>query len=75
MAKTERGASRTTYIRSAASCRLTVAEVRDFVKALDEAGVPDKVDVDAEHHRDTRALAGLYVRFTEKIDGWPQEGQ
>lgn len=75
MAKTERGASRTTYVRSATVERMTAWDVRDFVKALDEAAVPDKTEVDAEHHHTTRQLTRLYVRFSEDIDGWPQEGQ
>lgn len=75
MAKTERGASRTVYVLSEPSNRLTAWDVRDFVKALDAAGVPDNAQIEDHHDHSTRHLQRLSVRFTEKIDGWPQEEQ
>jgi hypothetical protein len=51
--------------------RLTAYHVREFVRALDAAGVPDSSLVEDRHANDTRALVGLFVRVTETAVAHP----
>lgn len=44
---------------------LTAGHVRQFVKHLDEAGIPDDALVEDQHANDTRRLQGLSVRVTD----------
>lgn len=52
---------------SASANRLSAWDVREFVKHLDAAGVPDSVLIDDHHSFDTRALTGLTARVTETL--------
>ena len=45
---------------------MTVWALRDFVKALDEAGVPGDVTLVASHN-DTRHFTGLRVHYTVEV--------
>ena len=47
--------------------RLSAYHVRQFVKSMDEAGVPDTALVTDRHANDTRALTGLIVRVEEQL--------
>lgn len=67
-----RGASRSTYIRTVPTDGgLKAWHLRDFVKALDAAGIPD--DARLECHKDTGTMhfSSVSVRHTEDIEGWP----
>lgn len=71
MAEITRGASRDTYIRSGpCNGAMTVWRLRDFVKTLDDAGIPDDIKIEG-HRSDAGHLNSLSVRWSEKIDGWP----
>ena len=73
MAKVKRSANRTTYVSTTpvVSGGLTAWHVRDFVRSLDDAGVPDNARLTAHHSDSTRHFEGISVHHTEEIDGWP----
>ncbi len=58
---------RHTTVRSATSDRLTAWNVRDFVKAMDAAGVPDRASIDV-HRSQVGHATSLAVRFSETLD-------
>lgn len=71
--ETDRKASRSTFVWSpAANGAMTVWHLRDFVRALDAAGVPDNVKLEG-HRTDAGHLNRLSARWTEEIDGWPEK--
>jgi hypothetical protein len=47
---------------------MTVWALRDFVRALDEAGIPDNAPLTAEHNHDTRHLSALWLRHTVTVE-------
>lgn len=69
MAKVSKSASRSIYIRSDYSQgSMTVWALRDFVKALDEHGVPDNTTLSAERDHNTLHFIAISVRVTTEID-------
>lgn len=50
---------------SVSADRLTAYQVRAFVRAMDDAGVPDSQMVSDRHSVETRHLTGLFVSFNE----------
>jgi hypothetical protein len=50
---------------------MTVWALRDFVRALDEAGIPDDAQLVDEHNSDTRAFSGIRVRHTVIVEPSP----
>jgi hypothetical protein len=73
MAEIIRSAGRSTYIRTSPCNTLTTWEVREFVRALNEAAIPDGEPVICGHDDSTSKLQSLSVRYDESIDGWPNE--
>lgn len=70
----KRSANRTTYLHTpAVDGGLKVWHLRDFVKALDEAGIPDNAKLTAHHNDSTRHFSGISVHHTEDIEGWADE--
>lgn len=67
-----REATRTTYISSPPTERLTVWHLRQFVEAADAAGVPDNTKVSGSSSPE-RGLNGVSLRVDEIINGWPDE--
>jgi hypothetical protein len=59
---------RGTTIRTSAD-RMTAYDVREFVKAMDEAGIPNETYVTDHHALDTRHFQGLSVRIEETLEG------
>jgi hypothetical protein len=53
---------------------MTVWALRDFVRALDEAGIPDNAELVAQHNHDTRHFNGLSVRHTVVVEPAPEDG-
>lgn len=43
---------------------MTVEELRDFLRAVDRAGIPDTAQLSPETNHQTRAFVGLWVRHT-----------
>lgn len=68
MADVTRSAGRSTYIRTRPADRLTAWHVREFVRALDEHGIPDKAEVTASKSSDTLHTTGLSVRHSQQTD-------
>lgn len=67
MAKVTRAASRSVYVASSPADRMTVWHLRDFLRGLEEAGVPESAAV--EYRRsDAGHLTGLSVRHTVSLD-------
>lgn len=64
---TESTRARHTWVRSAIADRMSAWHVRDFVKAMDEAGVPDGALVEASRSN-TGHLTALTVSHPEAID-------
>ncbi len=48
----------------ATSAYMDAWNLREFVRALDEAGIPDQTRIDAHHSNDTRVFTGLSARHT-----------
>lgn len=70
MAKVTQSASRSIYIRSEPPHQgsMTAWALRDFVKALDEHGVPDTATLTAERDHTTSHFVAVSVRVTTLID-------
>ncbi len=66
MATVTKSASRSIYIASEPPYQgsMTVWALRDFVRALDEHGIPDNATLTATHATDTQHFTGIYVRVT-----------
>jgi predicted transcriptional regulator len=58
---------RHTVVRSSVADRMTAWHLRDFVKALDAANVPDKTLLEASHGENYH-LTGLMARFSVTLD-------
>jgi hypothetical protein len=58
---------RHTTVHSHTADRVTAWHLRDFVRALDDAKVPDKTLIDASHGQNFH-LTGLAVKFSETLD-------
>lgn len=52
---------------STSADRLLAYHVREFVKAMDEAGIPDEAQVSDRHSFETRHLTGLHVRIEDRL--------
>jgi len=50
---------------STSADRLSAYHVREFVRQMDAAGIPDDALVEDRHSFDTRALIGLFVRVQD----------
>ncbi len=59
--------SRSIYIASTPTNRMSVWALRDFVRALDDAGVPDDEKVEDHHNYDTKHLSSLSVRWVQTL--------
>lgn len=71
--KIKRSANRTVYIHTPlVNGGLKAWHLRDFVKALDEAGVPDDAKLTAHRDSGTMHFNGISVHHTEDIEGWPE---
>ena len=70
MAKVSKSVSRSIYIRSEYPHQgsMTAWALRDFVKALDENGVPDDATLSAERNHSTLHFIAISVRVTTEID-------
>lgn len=66
---TNRGSWRRDTTVATSADRLTAYHVRQFVKAMDEAGVPDEAGIEDRHANDTRHLTGLFVRVADERPG------
>lgn len=62
MAEIKRSTSASLFIRSIPSDRMTVCALRDFVKALDAEGVPDRTLLQSTRST-VQHLTNLYVRI------------
>lgn len=67
MADVTRSAGRSTYVRTRPADRLTAWHVREFVRALDEHGIPDSAPVTASTS-DTLHTNGLSVRHSQQTE-------
>ena len=47
---------------------MTVWNLRDFLRAIDAAEIPDTATLVAEHNYDTKHFTGLRVQYTFKIE-------
>ncbi len=56
---------------STSADRMTAWHVREFVKAMDREGIPDRAMISDRHANDTRHFTGLFVRVE---DVRPDEG-
>ena len=63
--------SRELYVRSDSPTfgGMTALQLRDFARALDEAGVPDTATIRSHWAYDTQNLLYLSVRVAEKQEG------
>lgn len=61
MANTVYNASRTVYVHTAPG-RITAWHLRDFVRALDLASIPDGAYVHATHDWNTHHFDGMWIR-------------
>jgi len=70
MAKITKSASRSIYIRSNHPMHgsMTVGALRDFLKAIDEHGVPDTATLSAHKDHNTLHFTAVSVRHTTEID-------
>lgn len=70
MAKVTTSASRTVYIRSESPYQgsMSVWALRDFLKAVDELGVPDNAALTCHKAHDTQHFIGISVRVTTDIN-------
>ena len=58
---------------STSADRLTAYHVREFVRHMDLAEIPDNALVDDRHSFETRALIGLSVHHSATKDALPDE--
>ncbi|WP_346536968.1 hypothetical protein [Micromonospora sp. DPT] len=75
MAKVTTSASRTIYIRSEYPVQgsMTAWALRDFVRALDEHGIPDNATLTAERDHNTMHFVAVSVRVSEPVKPEPTE--
>ena len=67
MAKVSHSHTRSVYVASAPSDRMTLWRLRDFLAACDEQGVPDDAAITAHHSDSTRHFTGVSVRHTTDL--------
>lgn len=70
MAKVTRSAGLSIYISSEPPTRgtMTVWALRDFLRAVDEAGIPDTATLSAERNHNTMAFTAVSVRHSVEVD-------
>lgn len=68
MAKITRSAGLSIYISSEPQRAMTVWALRDFLRAVDEAGIPDNATLSAERNHNTMAFTAVSVRHSVEVD-------
>ena len=66
--KIRKSASETTHVSSPPADQLTAWHVRDFVRGLDRAGIPDTAEISSRTNNSTMRTVGLETIHSVKIN-------